>query len=178
MFLHGRPGVGKLTVGKELAKRTGYRLFHNHLTVDLATSVFDFGTPAFVDLREHVWLEVFGRAAEEDVSLIFTFAAESTVGETFVERAREAIERMGGEILFVELCCDAEELERRVESPGRLQFGKLASAEELRALGRDGTLLDLEVPRAARAIRLDTTSLDAGAAAAEIVARLGLARVA
>jgi replication-associated recombination protein RarA len=44
IFLYGPPGVGKLTVAQELAGMTGYKLFHNHLTVDLVYAVFDFGT--------------------------------------------------------------------------------------------------------------------------------------
>ena len=31
LFLYGAPAVGKLTVAKELADLTGYKLFHNHL---------------------------------------------------------------------------------------------------------------------------------------------------
>jgi broad-specificity NMP kinase len=44
IFLYGLPGVGKLTVARELAEFTGFKVFHNHLTVDLVGSVFDFGT--------------------------------------------------------------------------------------------------------------------------------------
>jgi tRNA uridine 5-carbamoylmethylation protein Kti12 len=33
IFISGMPAVGKLTVAQELAKLTGYRPFHNHLTV-------------------------------------------------------------------------------------------------------------------------------------------------
>ena len=40
VVLYGPPGVGKLTVGGELATLTGFRLFHNHLTVNLATAIF------------------------------------------------------------------------------------------------------------------------------------------
>lgn len=178
LFLHGSPGVGKLTVGRELAARTGFRLFHNHLTVDLAAAVFEFGSPGFVDLREHIWLEVFRRAAEEEIPLVFTFAAERTVGEAFVERARAVVEGAGGEVVFVELHCDAEELGRRVESPERRRYGKLASAETLRALSRDGVVYDLEVPAGVRSLRLDTTSLTPSETADEIADRLNLGRVA
>jgi len=31
VFLHGPAASGKLTVGRELSRLTGYRLFHNHL---------------------------------------------------------------------------------------------------------------------------------------------------
>lgn len=178
VFLHGMPGVGKLTVGEELAARTGYRLFHNHLTVDLAAAVFEFGSPGFVDLREHIWLEVFRRAARERVPLVFTFAAERTVGEPFVARAREVVEGAGGEVVFVELRCDADELARRVESPGRRRYGKLASADTLRALAGDGVLYDLVVPGGARSLCLDTTARSPAETASEIVDRLNLGRIA
>ena len=49
IFLYGAPGTGKLTVARELAALTGYRLFHNHLTVDLAKAIFDFGTPDYLE---------------------------------------------------------------------------------------------------------------------------------
>ena len=42
VFLHGPPGSGKLTVGRELQSITGFRLFHNHLVVDLLESLFEF----------------------------------------------------------------------------------------------------------------------------------------
>jgi hypothetical protein len=40
VFIYGIPATGKLTVAQELAKRTGYSLFHNHLVVDLLLSLF------------------------------------------------------------------------------------------------------------------------------------------
>jgi hypothetical protein len=73
VFLHGPPGVGKLTVGRELAAITGYGLFHNHLVVNALLAVFEFGSPAFVELREEIWLAVFERAGDAGVpGLIFT----------------------------------------------------------------------------------------------------------
>src|SRR5258705_10799269 len=120
IFLYGLSGVGKLTVARELAKLTGFRVFHNHLTVDLIKSVFDFGSLPFVDLREKVWLAVFTQAVDANLhGLIFTFAFDRTVRGDFVEKTRDVIESAGGEILFVELSCSTEELERRIEHPSR-----------------------------------------------------------
>ena len=69
VFIHGAPAVGKLTVARELAGLTGFHLFHNHLTVDLVSSLFAFGTPSFVSLREQIWLAAFAEAARADRSL-------------------------------------------------------------------------------------------------------------
>ena len=61
--IYGLPATGKLTVARELAAITGFRLFHNHLAVDLLLSIFEFGSPPFIELREDIWLSVFDRAS-------------------------------------------------------------------------------------------------------------------
>ena len=65
IVLFGMPATGKLTVGQELAALTGFKLFHNHLVVDLLLSVFEFGSPGFVELREKIWLSVVRAACRE-----------------------------------------------------------------------------------------------------------------
>lgn len=138
IFIHGPISSGKLTIGTRLAERTGYRLFHNHLAVDLALSMFDFGTEAFVEYRELIWMEGFRLAAENDVSLIFTFSPETTVKPGFPERCRSLIEGLGGELLLVELRCPDAVIEKRIENKSRTRFKKLGSASEyfrLKAIG-------------------------------------------
>jgi len=170
VFLHGFPGVGKLTVAREMQALTGYPLFHNHLTVDLVTAVFEFGSPPFVALRDHIWLEVLDRAASAEIpGLLFTFVAERTVPEHFAQRAVETVKRHGGEVVFVELACDPAEIGRRVEAPGRREHGKLSSAADLEELMSDGTLFPLDAPRSSRRLRVDTTDTGPGEVAAEIV---------
>lgn len=43
IFLYGPPAVGKLTVANLVSERTGFRVLHNHLTIDAITPVFAFG---------------------------------------------------------------------------------------------------------------------------------------
>lgn len=175
IFLHGLPGVGKLTVARELAKLTGFRIFHNHLAVDLVESVFEFGSPPFVELREKIWLEVFSRAVAANLDgLIFTFAFDRTVRSGFIENTREVIEASGGEILFVELRCSMEELERRIEHPSRQRFGKLSSVERFRELKEADAFVDPGIP--AERMVVDTTELSASDAASVIADKLGLKR--
>ena len=63
VFMHGPVAAGKLTVARELSHLTGFRLFHNHLTVDAVAAVFDFGSEPFILLREQIWLAIFREAA-------------------------------------------------------------------------------------------------------------------
>jgi len=154
VFLHGAPAVGKLTVARELARLTGFRLFHNHLTVDLVSSLFPFGSEPFVLLREQIWLAAFAEAARNNVSLIFTFNPERTVRERFVQDTLDVVGSAGGEVVFVELTCAEEELERRMADASRTEFGKLASVEQYRSLKNAGAF---HFPKLPNGISLDTT---------------------
>lgn len=166
IFIHGPISSGKLTIGTRLAELTGYRLFHNHLAVDLALSMFEFGTDAFVEYREHVWLEGFRLAAENAVSLIFTFSPESTVRLGFPERCRSLIEGLGGELLFVELRCPDAVIEERIENKSRARFKKLASASEYRRLKAAGAFKYPEMP--CSMLTIDTSTQSAENSAEEI----------
>ena len=173
IFLHGLPGVGKLTVAREIAKLTGFKVFHNHLAVDLVESIFEFGSQPFVELREKIWLTVFAEAVSANLDgLIFTFAFDRTVRGNFIENTRAVIESSGGEVFFVELRCSTAELERRIEHPSRQKFGKLCSLERFRELKEAGAFVDPGIPT--ERLVTDTTELSAADAASLIVKRLGL----
>jgi len=172
IFLYGFPGVGKLTVARELAELTGFKLFHNHLTVDLIASVFDFGSEPFVELREKIWLAVFSEAVETDLTgLIFTFAYDPTVRESFVGNAQSIVESSGGDVLFVELTCSMEELERRLTNHSRQEFGKLTSLALFSELINAGAFKNPGIP--SPRVVLDITALAPNEAARLIVKELG-----
>jgi hypothetical protein len=169
VFLHGPPASGKLTVGRELQAVTGFRLFHNHLVVDLLESLFEFGSAPFVRLREQLWLSAFREAARNDVSLIFTFAPEHTVRTSFPAAAESAVRSEGGRVLFVSLRCAEPELERRLSDPTRSAFGKLRSSKQYRELRDSGAF---EFPPLRADLLIDTDALSPPQAAQEISARL------
>lgn len=139
IFLYGLPATGKLTVAKELASLTGYKLFHSHLTVDLLLSLFDFGSQPFVELRENIWLSIIEQAANAQLpGLIFTFAPERTVRPPFIPNLQNLIAKTDSEIRFIELLCPLHELKLRLDSPSRQQYQKLTSHalfDELRSSG-------------------------------------------
>jgi shikimate kinase len=172
LFIYGPAAVGKLTIGRELAQLTGFRLFHNHLTVDAVMAVFDFGSEPFIKLREQIWLSVFQEAVQHDVSLIFTFSPERTVRTSFIQDTLDTVERLGGKVLFVELTCPIEELERRIENPSRAEFNKLRSLEVFRNIRQAGKHLYPKLPNSG--LTIDTSQMSPQAAAHEICEFFGL----
>ena len=172
VFLHGPPAAGKLTVGRELHALTGYRLFHNHLVVDALESVFEFGSPSFIELREQLWLSVFREAARRRISLIFTFAPERTVRSTFPTDAETAARAEGGKVFFVSLRCSETEVQRRLVEPSRGSFRKLTSPGRYRELRDAGAF---EFPELRADLTIDTESLSPTKAAERIRASLAVA---
>jgi AAA domain len=167
IFISGLPGVGKLTVAKELSAITGYKLFHNHLTVDLLLSVFAFGSPQFVELRESIWLSVFEQACRTNLpGLIFTFNAENTVRQSFIANVEETVAANGGTIYFVELVCDDQELQRRMDTTSRRQYAKMTSWTNFIELRAAGAFSAPKLP--APALIVDTGKLDPKSAALRI----------
>lgn len=166
IFLHGPAAVGKLTVARELAQLTGFRLFHNHLVVDTLTAVFDFGTEPFIRLREQIWIATFREAAQNNISFIFTFAPERTVTGSFIQHTIDNVESAGGRVLFVELVCPIVELEQRIEGASREAFGKLRSLELFRELQQAGAFIYPQLPDSG--LTIDTSKMSPGEAASQI----------
>ncbi len=82
IFFYGAPAVGKLTVARELARLTGFKVFHNHLSIDCIEPIFDFGTPSFFRLIELIRAETVAEAARENVNLI---SKHTTVKRSLLE---------------------------------------------------------------------------------------------
>jgi hypothetical protein len=173
IFIYGMPAVGKLTVAQELVTITGYKLFHNHLVVDLLQTVFDFGSPPFVALREQIWLSVFDQACRSDLpGMIFTFNPESTVRPEFISNTVSTVSAAGGEVDFIELTCPFAELKRRIGSTSRLHFKKLTSVPMFEELHSEG-VFDVSYMPAPR-LSIDTCVMQPPRAALQIARELNL----
>jgi adenylate kinase len=171
VLLFGRPGVGKFTVGRALAKETGFRLLHNHAVVDLVEALFAFGTPAFVALRERLWLEAVDSALAANLpGLILTFAPERTVPQSFLDELRAHIGSGRGTMRLVELRCAEGALDRRLEDRSRKQYGKLRDPQRYHELEAAGVFAHPIMPAAE--IVVDTTDTTPAEAARQIAAHL------
>ncbi len=158
IFLYGPPASGKYTIAKAIAQKTGYKLFHNHLTVDLAKGVFDYGTKAFWELVHKIRLDIFEKAAKENISgMVFTYVYEKDSDDSFVKQVLEKVNSNGGEIIFVQIYCDKETLLERVKEDSRKQFQKVKTEKGLLEMLNHGDLFS-EIPFVENNI-IDNTNL-------------------
>ena len=109
VFLIGNGAVGKMTVGQELMKITGLRLFHNHMTIELVSKFFSYGTDAGKRLVHSFRQQIFDEVLNSDLEgLIFTFvwAFNSRGDWDYINDLIEKFRAKGSEIYLVELEAD------------------------------------------------------------------------
>jgi hypothetical protein len=172
--IYGPPGVGKLTVAKELSRLTGYELFHNHLTLNYVSAVFDWDD-TFWNLVREFRASIVEAAAREAVSLIFTFVYPMEEDEDHLARLAQSVERYGGRVCPVQLLCDQVTLDQRVQSDERAELDKVTSVEELHALmERDPRMFERMSDR--ESLCIDNTELAPAEVARRVIAYYGLDR--
>jgi predicted kinase len=172
VMVYGPPGVGKLTVATKLARITGFKLFDNHMSIDWAKAFFEFGEEPFWRLVAAFRDAVFEECAKEGRDLIFTFVYAHDEDLPQIERRFEALSAHGVRICPVQLTCDPSVLEARVEAQDRIDRGKLATVDGLRAtLARH----ELFTPIPGReSLHVDNTLVPAEDVARRIVEHYGL----
>ena len=110
LLIIGPPAVGKMTVGREIAARSEFRLFHNHHTIEPLTEVFGYGTDPFNVLNLEFRRRVIEEAAANSLDLIFSFVwgLQDPDDTAYVEQLVAPYEVAGGEIRVLELAADLE----------------------------------------------------------------------
>ena len=124
VLIFGPQAVGKMTVGQELAKVADLKLFHNHMTIDLVSTFFDYGSTAGKRLVELFRKEIFEEVSKSDLNgIIFTYvwAFDQKEDWDYVSQVCELFESRGASVYFVELEADVEERIERNKTPNRLE---------------------------------------------------------
>lgn len=123
VIIFGPPAVGKMTVGHALCQKTGFKLFHNHMTIEPLLGIFDYGTPQFRTLVNEFRTRIFQEAAKSKIpGLVFTFvwAFDDIRDKEYVDRLSAIFEAEGSRPVFVELKADLEQRLARNRHPERL----------------------------------------------------------
>lgn len=172
VLIYGPPAAGKLTVAKELAKQTGFRLFHNHLTIDLARELQPERTPERLELVRKLREIAFEWASDKDINVIFTFVHASGVDDDWVNKIASMITKAGGAVYPVQLVPSREALFQRLNQESRQNTSKLTDSEELTKSLDAYQLYDpLELEQN---LAIDNSKLSANKVAQQIIAHFGL----
>ena len=133
ILLHGPPASGKLTIAKQLSVLTGARVFHNHLTLDVAKSLFNFGDPEFWalvhDLRILSYKAYFQNGSG---TAIATWCYEGPEDQEAFLEIKTIANAAKGRVLPVFLSCELSFLENRVANAHRCEMEKLSDVKQLR----------------------------------------------
>lgn len=106
LVIFGPPAVGKMTVGRAVAEASGFRLFHNHMTIEPLIEVFGYGTAPFNVLNSEFRRRVLEEAAGHGVNLIFTVVWALDLPADLAEI--QSLVRIFDEVAFVELRADLD----------------------------------------------------------------------
>ena len=174
VFLIGDAAVGKMTVGQELMKQTGLRLFHNHMMIEPVIEIFGaFNGHVTQQLREVIFHEF---AKSDNKGMIFTYlwAFDMQSDWEYVAHVADVFKQQGAEIYYVELIAPQEIRLQRNETENRLKHK--ASKRDLessraRLLRDDSNYRCVSLPGEIpfeNYLRIDNSSISAEEAAAII----------
>lgn len=120
VLLVGNGAVGKMTVGQELMKQTGLRLFHNHMTIEPVLEIFGyFHAPAILQMREVIFREF---AKTDNYGMIHTlmWAFNAQEDWDYINHVVDIFKEQDAEIYCVELVAPQEIRLQRNETANRL----------------------------------------------------------
>ena len=120
VMIIGDAAVGKMTVGQELMKITGLRLFHNHMTIEPVLEIFGTFNGAVIKRLREVIFEEFAKS--DNYGMIFTvmWAFDMQSDWDYHDWVRGIFEPYGTEFYYVELVADQETRLARNVTPNRL----------------------------------------------------------
>lgn len=116
----GDAAVGKMTVGQELMKITGLRLFHNHMTIEPVIEIFGkYDGETIFRLREVIFEEF---AKSDNYGMIFTYmwAFDCPRDWEYLEHVKSIFAPYGTEFYYVELVAPQSVRLQRNKTENRL----------------------------------------------------------
>ena len=167
-----------MTVGHELAKRTGYKLLHNHMTVEPVLDIFPFGSPPFGRLVDEFRRRIIEEAVAADLSgLVFTlvWGVELPGDAALVTSYAGIVEAAGGRVSFVELSAEFRLAEKKSKRDLEFSHGNVLELDANYVMNTGSGPSEADAVLAGHDhLRIDNTRLSAADVAARVVDGLGL----
>lgn len=132
VVIFGPPAVGKMTVGYEIAKLTGMKVFHNHMTIDLITEFFPYGHEKFYTLVSEFRRRILEEIATSELpGAIFTYvwALDQPGDKEQIDSYSQIFKQQGAHVYFVELEADVDE--RLERNKGEFRLSKKPSKRDI-----------------------------------------------
>ena len=172
VLIVGDSAVGKMTVGQELQKITGLRLFHNHMTIEPVLEIFnDFNVDVILKLR-YLIFEEFVKTDNEGMIYTCMWDYDAQEDWDIMNKILGIFAQVNSEVYCVELTAPLDIRLQRNATENRLKNkaskrdiaasnARLMNYSNRRFISRDG-----EIP-IENFIRIDNSNLEA-----DVVARM------
>lgn len=121
LFIFGNAAVGKMSVGQELMKITGLRLFHNHMAIEPTIEILGYYDAQMVRRLREVVFEEFLKSNNEGIIFTYLWAFDMQSDWDYIAHLTELYESQGAEIYCVELVASREIRLKRNETENRLR---------------------------------------------------------
>lgn len=123
IIIFGPHAVGKMTVGQELAKITNFKLFHNHMTIDVVSDLFE-NMPSernrLINLFRKEIFEAYSKSDEYGMIFTYMWAFDRKEDWEYIDYVENLFSSRGADIYFVELEADYDLRIERNKTDNRL----------------------------------------------------------
>jgi len=102
LFMIGDAAVGKMTVGQELAKITGLRLFHNHMMIEPVLEIFGQWRPDITQRLREVIFEEFAKTDSYGMIFTYMWAFDMKEDWDYVEWVKDIFGLPDADVYYVE----------------------------------------------------------------------------
>ena len=123
VIIFGPHAVGKMTVGQELEKLTELKLFHNHMTIDIVSDLFE-NMPKernrLINLFRREIFEAYSKSDEYGMIFTYMWALDRKEDWDYIKDLEDLFAIRGAEVYYVELAADYDLRIERNKTENRL----------------------------------------------------------
>lgn len=171
IFIYGPPAVGKLTVAEKLSELTKVPVFHNHHSRDIVKDIYGDDLMQHYALVDKIRFDVMEYCTQNNTDLIFTYVYGGPEDDAKVKGFKKIIESNGGQVLFVELTANKQDLVDRVSNESRKKYKKLLDKKIMTELTQNMSIFTIPY---VESLKINTSSTNPVQSATIIASKLGL----